>query len=93
MSWGLQPDDFWEQVPDTYNTILTGRQKASQFKMDEIITGAWFAEMMAREKRLKPPARYIAMTKPKKPQTGADVLAIFQNFKAAGVPVDIKKLN
>lgn len=53
---------------------------------------AWQGERFAREKMLKQFSRYLAETKQKKAQTGPDVLAIFQNFKKAGVAVNIKRV-
>jgi len=71
---------------------VTGRQKSDIAALEAVITGHWFAEYMARQKTLKSPSHYIAMTRPKKHQTGQDVLAIFKGFEASGVPMNIKKL-
>jgi hypothetical protein len=70
---------------------MRGRSKAREQATELAYFQAWATERFAREKRLKPFGKYVADIRPRKPQTGADILAIFQGFEAAGVPVKIRK--
>lgn len=53
---------------------------------------AWHTEYFARQKNLKPLKKYLEMGRPQKPQTGADVLAVFKEFQARGAPLKIRRI-
>ena len=93
MSWGLDPDSFWEQVPGTYHSIIKGREDLNQQTLELSIISSWYNERFAREKKLKSPSEYIKELKSKGQQTREEILAIFMSFENAGIPVSIKKLN
>jgi hypothetical protein len=87
----LPPSDFWDQTPRTFEAAMEGRAKAAGRASELAYFQAWATERFAREKRLKPFGKYVGDIRPRKPQTGVDVLAIFQGFQAAGIPVKIRK--
>lgn len=92
-AWGLAPSEFWEQTAESYRAIIAGRQQADQHELERGVILAWMGENMARQpKGLKPPRHWLAMVRPKKQQSSADVLAMFRNFKAQGIPVQIRKI-
>lgn len=92
VAWGLPSEDFWEQIPSTFNAIIKGKRRQSETNLQNAIAAQWFGEFMAREKKLKKPSHYVAMMKPRTKQTGQDVLALFKGWQAAGVPINIRKV-
>jgi polyphosphate kinase 2 (PPK2 family) len=71
---------------------MEGVVRAREGEIENAVLGAWYGERFARIKKLQRLSVYLAELKPKKPQTGAEVLAIMQGFAAAGVPITIRKI-
>ncbi len=71
---------------------MAGRARAQMAATDRAILTAWYAERFAREKKLRRLSHYLAETRPKKPQTGDEVLALMRGFQAAGIPMTITQV-
>ena len=57
-----------------------------------MLASAWWTASLSRARKLEKLGHYLAKIRPKKPQTPAEVLALFNGFSAAGVPMHIRKV-
>lgn len=71
---------------------MDGRAKARQGALEQAVLAAWYGERFAREKKLKRLGIYLAELRPRRAQSGEEILAIMQGFAAAGVPMKIRKI-
>lgn len=71
---------------------MAGCARANTVATERAILTAWYAERFAREKKLRRLSHYLAETRPKKPQTGDEVLALMRGFHAAGIPMTITRV-
>lgn len=70
---------------------MEGRARAAVRRYEGDIALAWHTEAFAREKRLKPLAKYLSATKGKPAQGPAEMLATLRELKARGVAMKIRK--
>lgn len=70
---------------------MEGAGLAAERAADRALFQAWHAEAFAREKRLKPLARYLSSGKPQK-QGPAEMLATLREYKARGAAMEIKRV-
>lgn len=59
---------------------------------ERAVVGAWWNERLAREQRLKGLRHYLDELKPRKPQTGDEILAVFREYQARGAPIKISRI-
>lgn len=71
---------------------MEGRARAATQALEVQLFGAYQAERFARTTRMKPLSHYINELKPKKTQTGDDVLSVFRAYAARGAPITIKQV-
>ncbi len=97
MAYGLGVGSFWDQTPATYRVAILGAIEARRSAYEQAMYGAWQTERFAREDKLKPFGRYVSSsTKTSKAtarQTGAEMLAAFQNRAQAGAPIKIEMVD
>jgi hypothetical protein len=55
--------------------------------------GAWQAERFAREKRLKPLAKYLPELRPRHGQMPSEMLAALRALQSAGAPMTITRVD
>jgi hypothetical protein len=70
---------------------MEGRAQAARQDYELALAQAWHGEVFAREKRLKKLKEYL----PRKTSaaTGEDILNGMMRMQAAGVPMNIRRLN
>lgn len=56
---GLDPGLFWDQTFATFNAAMLGAAKRRSDDYAHAIAGAWWGELFAREKKVKPLAEYL----------------------------------
>jgi hypothetical protein len=84
---GRSADEYWRQTPRTLVLALDGFRAECRRQSDLATAGAWYGEMFARQKKLKPLKEYL--TKP--PERGArmqrpeEMLAILKGLPGVKV--------
>jgi hypothetical protein len=71
---------------------LEGRNHAAKRQHDMLIGQAWHTEAFAREKRLKPLAKYLSASQPRSAQGSAEMLATLREIQARGAVMNIRKV-
>jgi len=90
----LAPGEFWLQTPRSFVTIMEGAARAANRRIESDLAIAWHVENFSRMgKAFKGLGHYLARLKPRKPQSGDEILAVFQQFQAAGAKMTIRKIN
>lgn len=73
--------------------MLEGRSRAAKRDFERSISQAWHTEVFAREKRLKPLAKYLTDSAKKDVSRGAGaLLATLREMKERGVPMTIRRV-
>lgn len=72
--------------------VVEGRRRAAMRDLEGHLFAAYNAERFARTKHMKPLSHYINELKPKKRQTGDEILASFRAFAERGAPITFKKV-
>jgi hypothetical protein len=91
---GHDPDRFWHQTPRTLNATLKGYRAARRFDHDVATFQARLTAVLHRYPRNRPLPSLDELMKPPKParQSTDDMLAAFEEMRAAGAPIKIRKV-
>lgn len=88
---GLDPGLFWDQTFATFNAAMLGAAKRRSDDYAHAIAGAWWGELFAREKKVKPLKDYLpkpvltdAEERAEREAGGKKVLAMMRSMAAAG---------
>lgn len=71
---------------------MRGRAKAGERDFERSYFTAWASANFFRADKLKRFSAYLAAAKPKRTQSGDEVLALFKTWQSAGIPLKIRKV-
>ncbi len=71
---------------------MEGRSLAAVRRYEASLAQAWHTEAFAREKRLKPLAKYLSSNKAKPAQGPTEMLATLREIQSRGAPMTIRKV-
>jgi hypothetical protein len=72
--------------------IMRGVAERDRRAIERTVAGAWWHERFAREDKFRDLGHYLAQLKPKKLQTGDEILAVFREYQARGAPIKITRI-
>lgn len=75
---------------------MEGRARSARRHVEDTVTLSWLVGARVGEAmagKLKKLDHYLAPIKPRRAQTAAEMLDVFREFQARGVPMNIRKLN
>ncbi len=71
---------------------MQGAALREQRRHEADIALAWNGEKFAREKTLRELGYYLKKLKPKRPQTAADIIEVFEEYRRRGAPISIRRI-
>lgn len=87
------PDDFWKETPRSYINTMEGIGLAAKRIQDNAISLAWhtaaFNAMTKSKKGLGDLRKYLSTAAKPKPQSAEEMIAVLQEFKERGAPMNI----
>jgi hypothetical protein len=72
--------------------VMKGRAHAAKQADEQCFLTAWYGEMLARQKKLKPASEYLGPAD-NAPVQAEVVLDAMLTMQAHGIPMDVRKLN
>lgn len=73
---------------------MRGAAERDRRSIERIVAQAWWnSNLDGAGSKLKPLKHYLDFLKPRKPQTGAEILAVFEEYQSRGAPIKIRKLS
>lgn len=93
---GFEPESFWRQTPRTLDAALSGYRARRRADLETATYHARLAAALDRWPKNKFLPALKELLAPPKPrdakQSTDDMLAAFQDMRAAGAPITIKKV-
>lgn len=72
---------------------MKGTAERDRRHVEKIVAQAWWnANLTGAGEKLRPLRHYLEQIKPKSPQTGEEILAVFREYQARGAPIRIRHI-
>jgi hypothetical protein len=88
---GFQDEDFWRQTASSYSLAMEARANVRKRETERDLFIAWHTEAFAREKRLKPLAKYLSPSS-QAGQSPKEMLSILKQFREKGANMNIRRV-